>query len=99
MSERLDQRRCVPYAPLSPPKGWEDAYSGDIPARGQSLTTRRMRRSGRRVQTCLETPSENNNQDCRSAAQAEFAAMGIKAHNGRVVVPVSLSLDPLAAND
>jgi hypothetical protein len=41
-----------------------------------------------RVQACLATP-ENDNQDCRNAAQAEFDDLGIKAVNGRAVVPVS----------
>jgi hypothetical protein len=39
-----------------------------------------------RVMVCLQSP-DNNNQDCRNAAQAEFDAMGIKAVNGRAVVP------------
>jgi hypothetical protein len=39
-----------------------------------------------RVHACLRTP-ENDNQDCRNAAQAEFDALGIKAVNGRAVVP------------
>jgi len=44
-----------------------------------------------RVHTCLETP-ENDNQDCRNAAQAEFDGLGIKAVNGRAVVaPTSRS--------
>jgi hypothetical protein len=42
-----------------------------------------------RVHACLETP-ENDNQDCRNAAQAEFDALGIKAVNGRAV-PISNS--------
>jgi hypothetical protein len=41
-----------------------------------------------RVQACLRTP-ENDNQDCRNAAQAEFDALGVKAVNGRAVAPVS----------
>jgi hypothetical protein len=41
-----------------------------------------------RVERCLAS-QENDNQDCRNAAQAEFDAMGIKAVNGRTVVPVS----------
>jgi hypothetical protein len=43
-----------------------------------------------RVERCL-TSQENDNQDCRNAAQAEFDAMGIKAVNGRAVVPPSNS--------
>jgi hypothetical protein len=37
-----------------------------------------------RVQACLITP-ENDTQDCRNAAQAEFDSLGIKAVNGRAV--------------
>jgi hypothetical protein len=35
---------------------------------------------------CLAS-QENGSQDCRNAAQAEFDARGIKADNGRAVVP------------
>jgi hypothetical protein len=38
-----------------------------------------------RVQACLIN-TENDNQDCRNAAQAEFDALGIKAVNGRAAV-------------
>jgi hypothetical protein len=49
------------------------------------------------VQACLVTP-ENDNQDCRNAAQAEFDAMGIKAVNGRAVnAGLTVSLDSLVA--
>jgi porphobilinogen deaminase len=43
-----------------------------------------------RVKVCLRTP-ENDNHDCRNAAQAEFDAMGIKAINGRAIVQMSNS--------
>jgi len=39
-----------------------------------------------RVQACLGS-TENDGQECRNAAQAEYDAMGIKAVNGRAVVP------------
>jgi len=35
-----------------------------------------------RVKACL-AGADNDNQDCRNAAQAEFDALGIKAGNGR----------------
>jgi hypothetical protein len=35
-----------------------------------------------RVEACLAS-HENDSQDCRNAAQAEFDALGIKAINGR----------------
>lgn len=41
-----------------------------------------------RVHACLQSP-QNDSQDCRNAAQAEFDAMGIKAINGRAVAPAS----------
>jgi hypothetical protein len=43
-----------------------------------------------RVQACLAS-SDNDNEDCRNAAQAEFDAMGTKAVNGRAVAPDSKS--------
>lgn len=39
-----------------------------------------------RLQACLIGP-DNNSQDCRNAAQAEFDALGVKAVNGRAVPP------------
>jgi hypothetical protein len=44
-----------------------------------------------RVQACLESGPDNNDPDCRNAAQAEFDALGIKAVNGRAVAPTSRS--------
>jgi hypothetical protein len=41
-----------------------------------------------RVGRCLKS-QENDSQDCRNAVQAEFDATGIKAVNGRAVMPVS----------
>jgi hypothetical protein len=39
-----------------------------------------------RVEACLGDP-DNDGEDCRNAAQAEFDVAGIKAVNGRVLPP------------
>ncbi len=45
-----------------------------------------------RLQTCL-SGVDNDSQDCRNAAQADYEARGIKAINGRAVV-TSLGSQP-----